>query len=363
MANEDHLNILRQGVEVWNNWTNQTVLPKIDLSGANLSGLNLSAIQFTQANLSEANLDATTLSGAYLSYSDLSSASLIGTKLDNAHLTEANLKRANLVNANLVRADIRGTDCSGTSFWNTNLREADLRGANLSKAQIIETNLQGADLSGAVLVETNFVYSQLDNCRIWGIAARHVNLLKTTQTNLIISQRDEPIITIDGFQAAQFMYLLLHYPEVANLVDTMTTKIALIFGRFSGEHILHALQGELRKRYYAPMIFKIDDPPNRDLTSTITALVRMAQFIIVDISEPDCLPKELASIVFGSPSITIQPIISTSSSGQPIFGNGEQYPWFLPIYRYSSPEILLSALSDKVVQPVVEKAKKLRYPR
>ena len=41
MANEEHLKILKQGVEQWNKWRLENAI-KPDLSGANLSGANLS---------------------------------------------------------------------------------------------------------------------------------------------------------------------------------------------------------------------------------------------------------------------------------------------------------------------------------
>lgn len=56
MANPEHLEILEQGVEVWNKWRedNQDIKPNlrwIIFNGANLDNANLS-----EANLSNANL-------------------------------------------------------------------------------------------------------------------------------------------------------------------------------------------------------------------------------------------------------------------------------------------------------------------
>jgi len=41
MANEEQLAILRQGVEVWNEWRTENLDVEVDLSGANLSGADL----------------------------------------------------------------------------------------------------------------------------------------------------------------------------------------------------------------------------------------------------------------------------------------------------------------------------------
>ena len=44
MANEEQLSILRQGVEVWNEWREENPNVKINLSNADLSRINLSKV-------------------------------------------------------------------------------------------------------------------------------------------------------------------------------------------------------------------------------------------------------------------------------------------------------------------------------
>ena len=44
MANEEHLKILEQGVEVWNKWLSENPNKRPDLSGADLSGADLRAV-------------------------------------------------------------------------------------------------------------------------------------------------------------------------------------------------------------------------------------------------------------------------------------------------------------------------------
>ena len=83
MANNEHLKILNQGVEVWNKWrvekAAKTALRGLgpDLRGADLKGFNLS----------EAHLVSSDLSGA-----DLSKAKLVQADLRNAQLTGARLE-------------------------------------------------------------------------------------------------------------------------------------------------------------------------------------------------------------------------------------------------------------------------------
>ncbi len=49
MANQEHLDILKQGVEVWNEWREENEHVQIDLSSADLYGTNLSSADFSNA--------------------------------------------------------------------------------------------------------------------------------------------------------------------------------------------------------------------------------------------------------------------------------------------------------------------------
>ena len=59
MADQQQLDLLRQGVETWNTWRKQHPEKVVDLRGANLKGANLGG-----ANLGGAHLKGAHLSGA-----------------------------------------------------------------------------------------------------------------------------------------------------------------------------------------------------------------------------------------------------------------------------------------------------------
>jgi len=72
MADESHLSLLKQGVKTWNEWREQDVWFKPNLSGtdlnrADLVGANLIAVDLSGANLIEANLSSANLFTANLS--------------------------------------------------------------------------------------------------------------------------------------------------------------------------------------------------------------------------------------------------------------------------------------------------------
>ena len=96
MANPEHLTILKQGIEAWNNWQNGSGVVA-DLREVNLIG----------ANLSEATLLGASLIGA----------TLLGANLREADLRGANLREANLIGADLSGADLRGVTYNSGTRW------------------------------------------------------------------------------------------------------------------------------------------------------------------------------------------------------------------------------------------------------
>ncbi|MBW2411080.1 MAG: toll/interleukin-1 receptor domain-containing protein [Deltaproteobacteria bacterium] len=181
MANQEHLDIIKQGVALWNQWRkdNAGVEPElagVDLSGSDLSGADLGETDLRKANLRESNLQEAKLIKADLREADLrrasfnlanlSEANLSETVLKEADLSEAVLKKSYLIRANLVRADLFEADLEKADFrWafliGTNLERANLTRADFRWAYLIEAKLGEADLSEANLLEANFSKADL----------------------------------------------------------------------------------------------------------------------------------------------------------------------------------------------------------
>ena len=140
MANVEHVELLRQGVKIWNQWKKDNPEVRGDLLGANLDG----------AILSEANLLGANLSGA-----SLNRANLRGASLNRADLRRANLSNAKLNEASLRGANLRGTDLNTLDLSGINLSESDLSKAKLTRTQVLGTNFESAVLTGACLEDWN----------------------------------------------------------------------------------------------------------------------------------------------------------------------------------------------------------------
>jgi hypothetical protein len=348
MANPDHLKRLQQGVDAWNAWRKPDITP--DLSGADLSYAFLHAADLSGANLSAANLGAADLGAA-----NLSGANLFRADLGGAVLIEANLGGADLAWANLGGADLGGAV----------LIEANLSGADLGRANIGGANLSGTNLTYARLVDADLTDADLTGSRVYGVSAWGLKLSdKTRQRNLIITRwmSNEPEITVDNIEVAQFIYLLLNNQKIREVIDTITSKVVLILGRFTNDRkaVLDALRDELRKRSYLPILFDFDKPTRRNTVETITLLARMARFVIADISDAKSVLQELQAIVPDLPSVPVQPVIIASQDEPGMFDFYRHLPWFLPVYRYETPVQLLAELKGQVIEPSEAKASELR---
>src|SRR5947208_1119272 len=154
-------------------------------------------------------------------------------------------------------ANLHSTDISGADLRSADLREANLSHATINYANLSDADLSGADLSGAILIKTNLTGAILTHCFVYGISAWNVQLNGAIQNNLIITEGSESKITVDNLNIAQFIYSLLNNEEIRHVINTLTTKVVLILGRFTPERkvILEALREELRKQDYLPILF------------------------------------------------------------------------------------------------------------
>ena len=135
MAAEQHVSLINQGLETWNDWVDKNPDETPDFFQADLRGKQLSKFNLQKANLKEAKLQS----------SNLNNAVLTDAKLRKAKLQETNLQRANFENA-----DLREVNFFEANLQAANLQNADLRGAQFSDDVLFnQTNLKGTNLTGA----------------------------------------------------------------------------------------------------------------------------------------------------------------------------------------------------------------------
>jgi hypothetical protein len=333
----------RKGVARWNAWWKghyRRTRPAFDLGGVNLA----------KAHLEEAFLFGVDLRGAMLRGANLHKANLNGALLDLADLMDANLMRASL-----NQAALKGARLDRAELYAANLRLADLTGADL----------RGASLQHASLARSRFVNARLDGCRVYGVSSWEVNLKGASQKGLVITPPGRPEITVDNLKLAQFIFLLLNNAEIRDVIDTITSKVVLILGRFTAtrKRVLDALRESLRERGYSPVLFDFEKPGSRTYRETVSTLAHMSRFVIADLTDAKVVLQELEVIVKALPSVPVQPILQSRARASVVVPEDYgAYPWFLPPVRYRGAEDVTGGPLEEMVGAAEAMALSRRCP-
>ena len=176
-----------------------------------------------------------------------------------------------------------------------------------------------------------------------------MELKGAVQRDLVITRDDQPDVTVDNIEVAQFVYLLLHNEKIRSIIDTITSKMVLILGRFTPERkaVLDALREELRKHDYLPVLFDFEKPGRSDITEPVSLLARMARFVVADITDARSIPQELMVIAPDLPSVPIQPLLQEGAGEYGMFEHFRRYPWVLKEHVYVSPQQLIADLAGR----------------
>lgn len=325
MADEKHVELLRQGELAWNQWRreNPNVIP--DLRRAELQSSQLANCDLSAADLREARL----------AWADLRSTSLRSADLRGVLINDARAPYADFSDSQLQNSCLWGSDFREAVFC-----RADLSGANLMCAQLIRADFTDANLTG---------------CKVYGTSAWEVKLERTKQQALIITPPDKPDeagVTVDDLQVAQFVFLLLNHEALRVVLRSVTERGVLLLGRFGGGGIkmLRATADRLREKGYLPMIFDFPRDPNRNYTETVKTLVGLSRFVVVDLSGPS-VPQELYATVphFKIPFV---PILERGRHPWAMFKDILEYDWVLkPIVEFENPVSLQEMLDERIVGP------------
>lgn len=176
MANPEHLEILKQGVKVWNKWRLENPERSLEiirdgLVGIDLRGEHLDGADFTSVNFARADFDGANLEGAIFSRANLV----------KANFRMARLERANFSNADLTRANFTGAFLSDAILCNASLGEANLTGARLD----------GTDLSRASVHDS--IFADIDLSQTIGLGLiRHIGPSPISIETLYLSEGNIP---------------------------------------------------------------------------------------------------------------------------------------------------------------------------
>ena len=227
MANQQHIDWLKEGVEAWNTRRERYTFSP-DLSHAILGAEDpLSIIvKGRRQEWARKPLQGINLSGANLSYANLILADLTNANLRTANLNYANLSQSVLRGARMGLAQLRGAiikqaDLTGAELNAAWLTEAALHGANLTDVNLHGTSLTGAFLYGAYVTKANLVHTNLADVANLPPELWKAKLYPENRSPEQFSLQSTPVESIDG--------LLQQIREIKDFYEHSDDGISLYF--------------------------------------------------------------------------------------------------------------------------------------
>jgi len=349
LANEKHIDILKKGSEFWNEWRikNPEIQP------------DLSKIKFFSEMKSEKD--------------DYFSTTIENYDFHNCEMRQASLRDATFINCIFDNVYMHSSDLVGAYFQSCSFSNTGMRVSKIGSAKFLNCKFSYSDLSYCSAEETSFENSELintrfenvsfvncdfsnaiiDSCSVFGISSWDLCLADTVQKNIIITRDDQPIISVDNLELAQFIYMLISNKRLRDIIDTITSKVVLILGNFSTERkkVLDEIREALRSYDLIPVIFDFVKPESRNISETVFTLAHISKFVIADISSPRSIPQELSTIIPRLSSVNFYPIIIENEREYGMFNDFDVYPWVKPIRKYKMNEHL------RILNEIIEEEK------
>ncbi len=361
MAIPEHIEIFEKGPDKWNQWLKHQ--ERADLSGLNVcpellgsdtfqgyclektncQGMYFDSVKFRNDTLGltqsiffgEVDFNGFVFENAFFqncyfygcefSSADFSKSNsalhsffldckFIGTSFAKSVLRYNQFLQCDFSEADMTASDISNSNLSGSVLRDTKLCFAAAKGTNFSMARLNGAKLNNSILEGAIFVEADLSDSNISNSRVYGTSTWNANFEGCIQNDLVVTKADEPLLTTDNLEIAQFLYLLIENSKIKEVIDTVASRVVLILGRFTTDRkdVLDQLKAELRKRDLIPVLFDFERPEERNLNETVSTIAHMSKFVVADVSEPKCLPQELMVVAPQLTSVPVQLVIEES---------------------------------------------------
>ncbi|HEV2124346.1 MAG TPA: pentapeptide repeat-containing protein, partial [Chloroflexota bacterium] len=186
-------------------------------------------------------------------------------------------------------------------------------------------------------------------------------LAGAVQHDLVITEPGSPAVVIDNLEVAQFVYLLMANARIRDVVDTVTSKLVLLLGRFTDERkaVLDHLRGLARSAGLVPVLFDFEGPAARNTTETVRLLAHLARFVIADLTDGTSVPYELANFI-PHVRVPVVPIIAAGKSAFSMFHDLYVHDWLLPLMEYRDLDDVAGRVFPNAVAAADVKLEQLR---
>lgn len=341
----NHVNILKNGINTWNLWRkeNPDIMPNLRSvnfynefkTGNNIYGL---------PHFENGNFKNTNLFGASLRNSTFINCFFDNSQIHNSDLVDAYFEKCSFINVGM-----RVSRLGNATFRNCTFKNVDM-----SYCSANDTNFEGSHFSSTFLqygrfVSNNFKNTIMERCHVYGISIWDLDIENSIHKNFIITKNKQSKISVDNLELAQFIYLLINNQKLREIIDTITSKVVLILGNFSKERkkVLDNIKNILSKNDLVPILFDFEKPSSRNLTETIFTLAHMSKFVIADLSKARSIPHELSAVIPRLQSVNFYPIIFNDEKEYEMFEEFKGYSWVKSINRYNKNNVL------KVIEEIV----------
>lgn len=169
MANPEHVEILKQGVEVWNKWREdqptifgieKIAIKGLDLTGANFQGCFFTDCAFAKCNLSKANLSNAGLDECDLFDVNMEEVSFLETKLSSCWFVRGKGESADFYNAQLSNVEFLDCNLHRANFMNAKLEGVGYKDCKLDEIILFDADLKGVKIEGCSLARGEFDFSK-----------------------------------------------------------------------------------------------------------------------------------------------------------------------------------------------------------
>lgn len=337
MAKDRHVRKLKKGVKEWNQWREKNPDQTLNFRNVNFVEefpneneiYNLPSFEgcdFSNIDLQGASLRNGFYTNCCFNFSRLHYTDLVDAYFSSCTFKEVGMRVAKIGSATFNNCTFEGSDLSYSSAEETSFSNSKLIDTRLENVRFVSN-----DFSGAILKK----------CSVYGISSWDLNLNNSTQTDLRITKEDQPTITVDNIELAQFLYLIINNSNLRNVIDTITSKVVLILGNFSPERkmVLDEIREKLRYHDFIPVMFDFEKPSSRNLTETVFTLANIARFVIADLSSPRSIGHELSAIVPRLQSVNFYPIILKGEREYGMFKEFKNRSWVKQIREYENNKV------------------------
>ena len=218
MADQAHVEKLKEGVPGWNRWrsAHPQLVPdlsrlavsrkefegssiwdsqsqRIDLSGIDLSGANMRLATFLEVNLKSATLERADLLGATLNRVDMNRAvlrraSLARSSLFRVKLREANLEGAIFASARVERADFEGANLRNVSWTDARLMMIHMTQAGSQHSTFVNCDITDSDMNGTDLRYSDFSEARLVDVRLRGSSLQNSRFVMAALQKVVFTK-------------------------------------------------------------------------------------------------------------------------------------------------------------------------------